>query len=363
MASLFWLSLRNLGRQPFLSLILALSVSIPLMSYLVLNGTRSELNQRYDHLSQTFLVVEQGGSMGEFYGSRLPQTTESLLKARGASLVEPEIRTVTGATPEDVILLRGITLDTYQQVEPFQVTAGKSLEPGDPHRRVMVGERLAQERDAYLGGVLFIRGREFQVQCVFSTGTYSDFEAWIALGDAQELLGWDNEVSIFIIPSHESLQAGDILPGGIAVAQKGESGTNLVAEFRQFFELLGLIAATLGISAAVNLTIALWRLAWRQRRELAILQAVGFTRRSLVLYLGGQGAVVTLAGFLMGVLEGALLTAFTRLQTAGIAIHPSLNGTTILLSMEYALVVMVLSTVLPIVWLSRLNLATMIRFE
>ncbi len=363
MLSLIWLSLRNLARQKWLAVILALSVSIPLMCFLVLNGARSELNRRYDHLSQTFLVVEQGGSMGEFYGSRLPQTTEALLKVHGASLVEPEIRTATGTTPEDVILLRGISLEYYQQVEPFQVTAGRPLEPGDPARRVMVGERLAEGRGAFPGSVFLIRGREYQVQCIFSTGTYSDYEAWIALDDAQELLGWDQEVSIFIIPAHESLQAGDVLPGGIAVAQKGESGTNLVAEFRQFFELLGLIAITLGISAAVNLAISLWRLAWRQRRELAILQVVGFTRRSLALYLGGQGAAVTLVGFVMGVVEGVLVAAFTQLQTAWVAIQPSLDASTILLSMEYTLGVLVLSTVLPVVWLSRLNLANLLQSE
>lgn len=363
MAALLWLSLRNLARQKWLALILALSISIPLMSYLVLNAIQSEMNRRYNHLSQAFLVVEQGGSFGEFYGSRLPMQTGQLLRARGASLVEPEIRTITGTSGQDAILLRGIPLETYRTVESFQLTAGRALAAGDPPRSVMVGERLAQERGVYPGTVLSIRGRDFQVQALFSTGTYSDYEAWISLSDAQQLLGWEEDVSIFVIPAGETLQAGDLLPDGMTVIRKGEGGTNLIAEFRQLFDLLHLLAITLGVAAAANLAIALWRLAWQQRRDLAILQSVGFSRRSLALYLGGQSAAVTLGGFVLGVGEGALFTAYTRLQSTGISVQPSLDAATILLCLGYALAVYLLSTFAPVAWLARLNLAGLLRAE
>lgn len=363
MFSLLWVSLQNLLRQKWLGLILALSISIPLMAYLVLNAVHADLHKRFVHLSQTFLVVQQGGSMGEFYGSRLPQQTEAMLRVGGASFVEPEIRTVTGTTPENMVLLRGISLETYQRVEPFHLLAGRPLQPGDPPRRVMVGTNLAQVRDAYPGGTLTLRGREFDVQAVFSTGTYSDYEAWISLSDAQQLLGWENDVSIFIIPAGEALRAGDFLPGGIVVTKMGEGGTNLVDEFRQFFEVFGLIIVAFGISSAVTLGNALWRLAWQHRRELAVLQAIGFSRRSLAVYIGLQGAAVTLVGFLFGVGEGVVVNAFTHLHTSGITINPSLDNRTILLCLGFAMGVLLLSTFMPVAWLARLNLADLLRSE
>jgi ABC-type lipoprotein release transport system permease subunit len=363
MLTLLWLSMCNLARQRWLALVLALSVSIPLMSYLVLTAAHSELSRRYDHLSQAFLVVEQGGSMGEFYGSRLPENTAAVLRARGASLIEPEIRAVTGTIPQDMVLMRGITLETYTRTEEFSVIAGKPLMPGNEARRVMVGVHLSDDRNAPLGGEISIRGRNFIVQAIFSTGTYSDYEAWMSLADAQELLGWENEVSIFIVPAGETLRPGDVLPGGVVVAQKGESGTNLVAEFNQLFDLLRLISITLGISAAVNLANALWRLAWQQRRELAILQAIGFSRRFLFVYLGGQGFAITLTGFVLGVTEEMLMAQFSRLQTAGIALQPSLDGYTIMLCMVYAFLVFLFSTALPVAWLARLNLAGLMRTD
>ena len=363
MFSLLRVSFQNLSRQRWLAFVLALSISIPLMAYLVLNAVHSDLKQRYDHLSQTFLVVERGGTMGEFFGSRLPLEMGGELKAGGASLVEPQIRTVTGTSLEEMVLLRGISLETYHKVEPFHLVAGRPLQPGDPARRAMVGINLAQTRNAYPGGTINLRGREFEVQAVFSTGTYSDYEAWISLSDAQQLLGWENDVSIFIIPAGEALRAGDFLPGGIAIIKMGESGTNLVDEFRQFFEIFGFITIILGISAAVNLGNALWRLAWQHRRELAVLQAVGFSRRSLAVYVGFQGVVITLLGFLFGVGEGAIVITFSSLHTAGITINPSLDLRTILLCLVYALGVLLVSTALPVGWLARLNLVELLRAE
>lgn len=357
------LCLRHLRLHKGLVLILSLSVSIPLMCYLVLNGAVKEITARYGDLSQAFLVVEEAGSTGEFFGSRLPAQTAASLLAGGASLVVPEIRTVTGTKPEDMLLLRGVTLEAYLDIEPIRLLAGRPLEPNNQPRRVMVGERLARDRGAYPGSVLSIRGRDFEVQAVFSTGTYSDYEAWISLQDAQQLLGWSDEVSIFIIPAGEMLKAGDLLPGGAVVIQKGESGTNLVAEFRDLFNVLEWLAVLVGLSSAVTLANTLWRMAWQQRRQLAVLQAVGFKRRSLMLYLVGQGVFIVVLGFALGLVESVLVSHFSRIQTTGMAFRPSIDGRSILLSMAFALGVLVLSTALPVAWLARLNLAGLLRSE
>ena len=45
--------------------------------------------------------------MGEFYGSRLPIAAADQLRSAGASLIAPEIHTVTGTTPANAVLLQG----------------------------------------------------------------------------------------------------------------------------------------------------------------------------------------------------------------------------------------------------------------
>ena len=51
----------------------------------------------------------------------------------------------------------------------------------------------------------------------FQTGMYVDNEAWVALEDAQTLLGYGKDVSIFIIPDEGILSSGDTLPGGVSI--------------------------------------------------------------------------------------------------------------------------------------------------
>ena len=67
------------------------------------------------------------------------------------------------------------------------------------------------------------------------------------------------------------------------------------------FNLLGLVTATLGVAAAVALANMLWRLAWLQRRDIAIIQSIGFSKRAITGFLLMQGASIALVGFGLGV--------------------------------------------------------------
>jgi ABC-type antimicrobial peptide transport system permease subunit len=90
---------------------------------------------------------------------------------------------------------------------------------------------------------------------------------------------------------------------------------------------------------------------------------VGFTRRALALYLGLQGAAITLLGFVFGVLEAWGVTNFSHLNNAWITIKPTLDARILGLALLYTLGVLVTSTILPVGWLARLNLVELMRAE
>lgn len=138
------LGLRELVSHARLTMIMALAVAIPLMCYFALKAYNSGLASRYEGDFGDFLVVQLSGSMGEFYGSRLPNAVGDDLRRSNASLVVPEIHTVIGTTAEKAVLLRGIPLESYAQVEEYKMTAGRPLLPGDPPRLAMIGTRLAE---------------------------------------------------------------------------------------------------------------------------------------------------------------------------------------------------------------------------
>jgi ABC-type lipoprotein release transport system permease subunit len=346
-----------------MTIVMGLTVATSLICFLVLNAYRTDLISRYSVLAMDFLVIEENGSMGEWAGSRLPVSVALQLAGAGASLIVPEIHTIVGTTPENAIMLRGVALDNYAQVETFKITAGRALQTGDPSRQAMVGSLLAEERHLSPGGIIEIRGRNFTVSGIFSSGTYADHEAWISLEDAQTLLGWGSDVSVFVIPADENLKAGDTLSGGLSVVQKGEAGVNMVKEFQPMFTLLELVTAVLGVAAAVVLANMLWRLAWLQRHDLAILQSIGFGKLAVAGFLLMQGVGIALLGFGTGVLVSVVLGKFTQLSANGSSIHAIFDARTLLLTFFYACLITAAGSVLPAWWLAHLNLAVLLRSE
>jgi ABC-type lipoprotein release transport system permease subunit len=346
-----------------LVLVMALAVCIPLLLFFVLGAYKAGLQERYTVGNDNFLVVQLSGSMGEIYGSRIPAAIGDELHAAGISLVVPQIHTIVGTTSENAVLMRGIPLDTYALIEDYKIVAGRPLMAGDPERVAMVGSRLAEERRLLPGDTIPVRGRDFQVVGIFDDHTYASYEVWVALEDAQELLGWGTDVSVFMIPAGEAYQEGDTLPGGISIVREGDSGAALLSEWTPFFELLTHITVALGIAAAVALASILWRLAWLQRRELAILRSLGFGQGSLAGYLFVQGGLITLLGFLFGYLCARGLGMMTGIRAAGISIQANFDWQVIVASLFFAMLICLAGTAIPAWWLNRFNLTMLLRSE
>jgi len=361
--TIFRLGINALRQHQRITLVMALAAGIPLMLYLVLGAYRTGLQSRYAESYEDFLVVQASGSLGEFFGSRMPASVGADLRAAALSLVVPEIHTVVGTTTENAVLLRGIPLDSYSRVEEYKMLSGRPLISGDQPRLAMIGARLADERQLLPGDVIPVRGRDFQVVGIFDVNTYASNEVWISLEDAQALLGWGTDVSVYVIPNREAYQEGDTLPGGISIVRKGDSGATLIAEWEPFFMLLTHITGALGIAAAVALASILWRLAWLQRRELAILRSIGFKKGSLAGYLLVQGIVITLVGFLLGALGAVGLGKLSAIKTAGISIQAVFDSRVILTSFIFAVLISLVGSSLPAWWLNRLNLSMLLRTE
>lgn len=342
---------------------MGLTISLPILIFLLLNGYQTGLESRYDNIQVNYLLVQQTGSMGEFYGSRLPASLREELARKGISWMAAELHTITGTTPENAILLRGVELENYSIIEEYQMIEGRPLQKDDSRRLAMIGINLAEQQNAYTGDIIQIRGRDFSVVGIFSNGTYADYEAWISIEDAQTLMGWGSDVSVYVIPADEYLKAGDSLPGGISIVHKGDSGQDLISEWKPLYKLLGIISATLGVAVAVALTNILWRLAWLRRRELAILQSIGFGKLTLFWYLFEQGLGITTIGFCLGLTEAVIVGMLIPLRTAGISIDAVIDLRVFLLSLGFAGVITLTGAGMPAYWFSHQNLVQLMKVE
>jgi putative ABC transport system permease protein len=357
------LGLQDLFSHRRLVLVMSLAIAIVSGMLLILEVYRSGLADKFNELSPNLLVVHESQSLGEFYGSRLPNKLGEMLSSMGISMVIPEIYAVTGTSAQNAIMIRGIDLGQYTRLEPFNMLSGRSLRAGDPPRLAMIGWRLAKSRRIDIGEMISLRGRDFNVVGIFRNGTYMDNQAWISISDAQALLGWGQDVSVYIIPQEGILQDGNTLLDGISVTRKGESLRFSAAQFQPFIDLMSIVVFVLGVSAALALTNILWRLAWLRRRELAILRTTGFSTLSLVGYLLAQAVGITILGILLGSLFTLLFTTSVKLLVPSFTIVPRLDRLAVFLGLRWIGLMILAGSLLPAWWLSRLNLAQQLHSE
>jgi hypothetical protein len=83
--SIAHLGLAELTQRWRESLLAAGVIGVTLLALLVLSAYRRGLEDRYAFEADGFLIAQQSGSMGEFKGSRLPESVAAELSARGAN--------------------------------------------------------------------------------------------------------------------------------------------------------------------------------------------------------------------------------------------------------------------------------------
>lgn len=274
------------------------------------------------------------------------------------------------------ITVRGIDVETYQAIVDvrhrlvegsFDVTGFRALVGTELARKlgVSVGGRIRIETASGRGGIYTVAG-VFD----FNSTALNESLVFVSLRGAQTMFDLQGGVSTLEVTGTDVFQAEDLarrirdrtglqaqswmdLNGDLLVALRSQSMSSIMI---QTFVIL---AVALGIASVLAVSVV------QKGREIGILRATG-TRSGVVtrIFLL-QGAILGLVGSLVGIALGTFLALFF----AGLARNPDGSATfpvalTAWLygrSVAIALVVGVLSAVLPARDASRMDPATVIR--
>lgn len=322
-------------------------LAISTLAFVSLASYRQALDADYTVPTESYLVVQQDQSFAEFYGSRIPAETVNLLASRGVAHPIPEIHALVGTSLQDAVLLRGVDLEGFALLDPLTLVSGRALGPGDPPRSAMIGIRLAERLGSAPGEVIRLRGRDFTVVGVFETGTYTENEAWVPLAGAQQLLGWGDDVSLFVVPTQGPLSAGQQLAPGLSIAPRGELWSTFPEQWHGLLTLIQAVARAIGLAAALSLSAVLWRMAWRKRWQLAVLRTIGFGQWFVLGYLGVQGVVIALASSVAGLAGAEVLLRAVRLNLAGVSLRPQLSPSILASTGAWVGILTLISITLP----------------
>jgi len=350
MGPIIAMSLRDLMRRWRMMLALGLMVALTVMMVTLLDGYVRSIDVRF-RSSQPRLVVQQESTVGEFAGSRIPASVADLLAAEGVSDAIAEVHAVTGTSGADAVLIAGVEPDRYRDLDPYRLVSGRHLRGGEAERTAIVGTSLADRLDASPGTSIRLRGRDFKVVGVFEVGTYLDDAAIVPLADAQRLLGWGDDVSLYVVPAEGPFVDGDTLPGGLAVSTRGDIA--LVDEWGPLLSLLSASVRLLAVGATAVLAVALWRLAWLHRVDLGLLRLLGFPRRLVALFLCTQALVLVVVAAATGTLAAWLITPRLARVTLAVTTRPVIDGVVLLRAAVYAAVVLAVALTIPLIALQR----------
>jgi len=322
-----------------------LLVAIPITGFLLLDGFNRGVDLDFQSAATADLLVQQSNSVGEISGSRISAEIGPLLLAAGEVFAIPEVHAIAGTSNANAVLLRGVDVDRYRSVTSFELVSGRPLQTGDDPRAAFIGTDLADTRGVSTGDPIRLRGRDFTVVGVFTTGTYVDNEAWVSLDAAQQLLNWDSDVSVFVIPAGGPLSAGDRFADTLSVVSRGEV-LDAINEWDPILDLGRIGSWSLAVATSIILSTVLWRLAWLRRRDLAVLRSLGMGRSVVLGFLLGHGGFATVTGLGLGVLMAWALIPVFSFSGLGFATRPVLDPLVIIRAAALGAGILLLATTL-----------------
>ena len=219
---------------------------------------------------------------------------------------------------EHPVELRGIDPVAQNRVTPFEpiLTEGSFRTFVAAHDSALVGAGLARDLGIHTGDTMSCvssRGERMvlKVAGIFETAVniIDKTRIYVHMRTGQSILGRGDVIDRIEVRLHEPDDADEqSLRIEHAFGYKSESWRQINANFLGLFaqqnQIIGfVIAALLAVGGFGILSIQIM-MVLQKRREIAILRSVGFTKRDVMVIVLAQGALISLAGALIGSLLG-----------------------------------------------------------
>ena len=270
-----------------------------------------------------------------------------IAQVAGQRAVSPEIHQMTllGVDPSDQkqAFIRAVTSRSLMVHQRVSVQVGDFLSPG----RVLVGRlawrRLGIAEEALQPGkTIYVEGQPFEIAGLFSApGTVMESEVWMDLNDLRSLSLRDGLSCVVL-----RLDGGDFSDIDLFTKQRLDLELSASRESDYFARIAAFYAPIRGMTWVTALWIATGALlgglntlyaAFAPRiREIATLQAIGYSRRAILLSLIQESTIASLCGAIlasllaMGFLNGITISfsigSFVLSITPGVAIAGLLTG-------------------------------------
>jgi putative ABC transport system permease protein len=315
-------------------------------------------------------------------GSRIDQSSLAQVAAapgirrdaRGQPMVMGELVTQqilgdASAGRLSTLLIRGVSANVLELRPEVHVVRGRAIQPGTAE--AIVGRSLSELQPELELGKSFelAAGRPVAVVGIFeSGGTVLESEVWVDLDSARSAIGEEGKLSsvtaqlerpealdAFALPLTEDKQTG------LDVAREEAYYTKISGGMANVITALGAVEAVIFSVGAICATmIVFYGAVAQRRREVGVLRALGFRRRSILAAFLAESVALALAGSAFGVALAMCtpLLDFTTVNFAtgtDVAFHFRPDPNALLIAVAVALGVGLIGGALPALRAARMN--------
>ncbi len=386
-------TLRNVFRRKLRAFLTIFGITIGVLALVVMGAMAEKLQLLVTGGSDYYqdkVIVQSSGSMGGF--ATIPLSMELLgdvediegvaaVSAEVTAMLDEEPSTVNFGIPANINANdgQGAELETFI----VNVIEGRELDPIDDNGKVVVGSDLVEQLDAEVGGMVEIRGEEYEVVGIHErTLTAPDKAVSMTMDDARAILVNDMPAAVrdqidpgdlatsFVVYLDEGKDADEMadviaeeLPEITAMGPSGfeKSVTEPLQIFNQIIYAVALISLLVGGLSVINtMTMAVAE----RTREIGVRKAIGATDGAIMRQFIAESAIMGSIGGLVGLGLGALIVMAGN--AAGAASGNELFLITPRLavgSVGFALFLGVVSGLYPAWHAARLNPVAALRYE
>ncbi len=369
LGKLVWRNLlRRRGRFAFTLAGVAVGMAAFVALMTIGQGLTREIEKQAQGLGANLVVTPKGWCAYEqisvLTGEQLPEAIplaelEKIRAVPGVRSTVPHLNEKTAFRNQPVPVI-GIWPEEMRRLQKWAVEPGRYFNaPDEP--AVVLGAAIAQQFKLQPGDTFTVRGKPLPVIGVLrEAGTKDDIATFVPLPVAQRIYDVEDKVSFIAVQVADLKQLETVSLNIQEVANVAVvSDKQLLASILSIVGTVGAamqaVAAVGVLAAAFGIVNTLLTAVYERRREIGILQAVGGTRRTLVLAFMLESGLYGLLGGLLGLAAGGLGAhlfgpALTdNALTASLRQSPSLvlEGETILATLALAVGIALLAGLYP----------------
>ncbi len=318
--NLFAFALGNLYRRPARTSLTVSAIALGIAAVVALTGIAWGFEASWQQANDargTDLIVTRVASENAMPSPFLAASPQQTLRGY------PHVQDVVGLLSEMLsvsddappVFVFGWAYDSYLW-DHLRLLDGR-WPAGDTEPSVMIGSLAAELLHRKTGDAIEIEGRQFNVAGTFESSAMIENGALLmTLTQAQQLTDKPGKVNVLNIKLDAQVSARDIddikarvrqtMPGFVAITSGELVGKNTLVRISKAMSSATILIAGL-VGALVVFNTMLMSINERTK-EIGILLALGWQRRTIMKLVIGESVILTLAGGLVGILLGIAIT-------------------------------------------------------